>query len=1125
MYRICRAWNRPNNSVASARLVTSFNQEVEADIVYVKHGGTQHMFMHCVDRATRWCATQLLENRTSETLVNTLDTMWVTIFGPMKILIFDGETGLDDESSTWYFQVRGIEKRTSAVHQHTRIADRRVQILRLSIHKIITQLSEEGIAMPSVRVLAEATFVINALSNVSGASPYVAVLGRSPALLPELGPQSLINDDRDEHCPIRHAAKLRALAISTITENTARERLRSALKTHTKPSGGDRAEYYREPTQKDVSGWRGPATVVDLTRLEHGRVGVRTSTDQVLNCRVQDIRHRLAYLSELQAPLSSSSGKAQEYLQETIEQLKLGTVLILGHVMEPSGRWLTSSQSTKHGMMLQSALFVAAHVFQLSDVVAVRIARGVKTLSTKPEYTHTLTLWQGQPMDKSINYLEAEDSKLSTESLLGERWQEARVVQFLSTADTVACVKDNWSARTDHDTPEPAQAIEERSDAGRLSTIPEESHEDERLSQPSQMTADSQVRERVINLLGIQAPDVNACKHTEELVNAVALELSASQPAETSTCDQSYTGWITEHGCEIPSWGFVSRAVNQDEDGLVPIVSSLGEFAPEDIAPLADYQYLDADSTGVYVAVDVEWPFSKTIEGLEHEPCEGESVELRFYEAHGRKAVIDRSDDLLTKEEMKTHSAECLDAVQAELQTWKDLKCFTRRPRCEAPTIIDTKWVFKWKHIGGARKIKARLTLRGFKESGADEQSNFAATATKWSQRLIVSECVLRKWHLASTDISKAFLQGVTYQELAKETNAPVRDVSFELCDRAASVLGRLSGMEGFDPQTEVLHCLKPGTGCRDAPRCFAIKLRHATEAYGLRSTLVDSELEMLWNPQTKAPVLLVLKHVDDLKIAGPPEQIEKFVQHLTQTFGKLEIHWHQFTFCGIKHIQDPNSLEIELNQSDFLKAIKPMSQPEVACKPGTEVMPEHFRKHFLSLLMTIAYAVQSRPDIAVYIAALQKECQQATYESARKLNKVLLWAQKNPKSITYASMSTYPDALVLVSDSAFKARETDGLSMRGLVCLRMQRENLYKTGPVACHLLHTVSKSQRHVTRSTFASELFAANDSMDFGLVQRLSLHELTHGHITWESARILQKSHGSLAANSFLWWMPNR
>ena len=664
------------------------------------------------------------------------------------------------------------------------------------------------------------------------------------------------------------------------------------------------------------------------------------------------------------------------------------------------------------------------------------------------------------------------------------------------------------SARTDHETPEPAQAIEERSDAGRLSTIPEESHEDERLSQPSQMTADSQVREGVINLLGIQAPDVNACKHTEELVNAVALELSASQPAETSTCDQSYTGWITEHGCEIPSWSFVSRAVNQDEDGLVPIVSSLGEFAPEDIAPLADYQYLDADSTGVYVAVDVEWPFSKTIEGLEHEPCEGESVELRFYEAHGRKAVIDRSDDLLTKEEMKTHSAECLDAVQAELQTWKDLKCFTRRPRCEAPTIIDTKWVFKWKHIGGARKIKARLTLRGFKESGADEQSNYAATATKWSQRLIVSECVLRKWHLASTDISKAFLQGVTYQELAKETNAPLRDVSFELCDRAASVLGRLSGMEGFDPQTEVLHCLKPGTGCRDAPRCFAIKLRHATEAYGLRSTLVDSELEMLWNPQTKAPVLLVLKHVDDLKIAGPPEQIEKFVQHLTQTFGKLEIHWHQFTFCGIKHIQDPNSLEIELNQSDFLKAIKPMSQPEVACKPGTEVMPEHFRKHFLSLLMTIAYAVQSRPDIAVYIAALQKECQQATYESARKLNKVLLWAQKNPKSITYASMSTYPDALVLVSDSAFKARETDGLSMRGLVCLRMQRENLYKTGPVACHLLHTVSKSQRHVTRSTFASELFAANDSMDFGLVQRLSLHELTHGHITWESARILQE-----------------
>lgn len=1114
--RICRAWNRPNNSVATARMITAFNQEVEADVVYMKHEAKQYMFVHCVDRATRWCATSIISNRQTESLLNALDTMWVAIFGPMKVLIFDGELGLDDEASTWYFQVRGIEKRTSAVHQHTRIADRRVQILKNSIHKILGQFAEEGIAMPFVRVLAEATFVINAISTAAGSSPYVAVMGRSPALMPELGPRELINDDRDEQCPIRHAARLRATAISTIAENTARERLRGAWKTHTRPTGeelkfnvGDSVEYYREPTNRDVSGWRGPAVVADLTRLEHGRVGIRTSTDQVINCRVQDVRHRLAYLQELQAPISSQPGKAQEYLQSSLEELKPGTVMILGQVLEPGGNWIQSSQTTKHGLILHASLFIATTMFQLTDVVAVRVASGVKTLTPKPEYTHSLTLWWIKTTDRNISYHEASETRLHAESLAGDLWKEIKLVQFLCVADVTACIKDNWRVRSDENVT--AQDNQENRDhvaSDRLSTIPEEDG-DGHGSSISIQSANSQAATRVLEFFGKSA-DLSDCTVEEkQALGSICLDLEAeAESTPEEIVDQSFTMWHTASEVDIPSWQFVESFMCQEEDGLQCVEETLGEYAVEDMTFPDNHMYLDADEQGVYVAIDVQWPLSKVVEGLPTTPSPNDTVEIRCYEAHTRKAVIDRSDDLLTQEEMRQNAAECLDAVHQELKTWKDLKCFTRRPRHEAPTIIDTKWVFKWKYISGVRKIRARLTLRGFKESGSDDQNNYAATATKWSQRLIVSECVLRRWSLASTDISKAFLQGVTYEELAQETNQTKRDVSFELCNRAAVALRKLPGMEGFDTQTEVLHCLKPGTGCRDAPRCFAIKLRQATKSFGLKSTLVDSELEMLWDPSTKQPTMLILKHVDDIKIAGPKQQIEAFVNHLMQTFGKLEIHWHQFTFCGIKHIQNPETCEIEMNQTEFIKAIKVMPQPEIANKPGGEIMPTSLQKHFLSLLMTIAYAVQSRPDIAVYVAALQKESQQATFKSARKLNKVLLWAQKNPRSIKYNQLDSYPDTLVLVSDSAFRAREQDGLSMRGLACLRMSRNDLDKQGDMKCHLLHTVSKSQRHVTRSTFASELFAGNDSMDFGLLQRLSLHEMCFGHITWERARQLQE-----------------
>ena len=1105
--RICRTWARPTDSIASGRLVTAFNHEVEADIVFVRYRGEQKQFLHLVDRAVKWCATCEILEKTTEVLLDAIDTAWVSIFGPMKVLTVDGELGLDNESSTWYFQVRGIEKRTTAVNQHPRIADRRVQILRGSIHKIMTQLNQDGIAMPFKRILAEATFVINAVSNTSGVSPYVAVMGRAPALMPELGPRAAINDDRDQACPIVGAARVRELAIQTITEETARQRLRTALKTPTRPSGeemefkvGDSVEYFREPSNKDISGWRGPATIVDMSRLESGRVGIRTSTDQVLNCRTQDIRHRLVYLAELSTEMSSQAGQAQQHLQQALEQLTAGSTATLGQTKQDNDMWSDSSANTKHRMTLHAALYLAEVLFQLQDVVAVRIARGVKSLPERSSFSHSFTIWWLLPGDRNIRYHESSETKIMTPSFAGDNWQEVRLVQYLCCAQNAACVSRNW--RIQDDAPAgieqqdvPAAAIP----ADRLSTIPEETEREISTPRTHQSSQDQQDEdhESVVQMFG-----------EESLPRDAAFLSCLQEAAETlqqTGEEQSYRRQ-DEDPDKHPRWSYLSHIANLTDDGLESLVSVLGESAFENQEQSSDDRIIDADEQGIYIAIEVPWPEAKFVEGLDRQPVDGEVVEIRCYESHSRKAVIDRSDDLLTAEEMKQNAEACLEAMFRELKTWHDLKCFSRKRRSEAACTIDTRWVFKWKYVDGKRTIRARLTLRGFKEFGADNQSNFAATATKWSQRLIVSECVLRSWCLASTDISKAFLQGVSYSEIAAETGQPERDVNFDVCSRTVPLVQKLPGFHDWNPIEEVLHCLKPGTGCRDAPRAFSMQFRKATKAFGLVSSLIDSELELMYKDGQLC--MMILKHVDDIKLVGSKEIIEALVQHLSRTFGKLTIEWHEFTFCGIKHVQDPHSKEITLDQTSFLQAIKPMSQPEVLTSPGENQMPESLQRHFLSLLMTVAYAVQSRPDIAVYIAALQKESKTATYAAARRLNKVLLWAQKNPKKITYRQLSSYPDCLALVSDSAFKAREDSGLSMRGMIAIRIDSKSLLKTGRMQCHLLHTVSKTQRHVTRSTFASELFAATDSMDYGLVQILSLEELLVGNLSWEQARELQQ-----------------
>ena len=146
---------------------------------------------------------------------------------------------------------------------------------------------------------------------------------------------------------------------------------------------------------------------------------------------------------------------------------------------------------------------------------------------------------------------------------------------------------------------------------------------------------------------------------------------------------------------------------------------------------------------------------------------------------------------------------------------------------------------------------------------------SYAGTSQRYSQRMLVSEAVKKGWDICTTDISKAFLQGVTYKELAEATGEPLREVNFYLPAYCIPILRKIEGYQDFDPNKEVLHCEKPGTGCNDAPRCFSIKLAKVTrDICGLMPSTIDNELCMKHVQQNGRNVLcaLMANHVDDLK-------------------------------------------------------------------------------------------------------------------------------------------------------------------------------------------------------------------------------------------------------------------
>ena len=175
------------------------------------------------------------------------------------------------------------------------------------------------------------------------------------------------------------------------------------------------------------------------------------------------------------------------------------------------------------------------------------------------------------------------------------------------------------------------------------------------------------------------------------------------------------------------------------------------------------------------------------------------------------------------------------------MQTWAKLSCFSRKPRTGARNIIDTRWVIKWKweipttsissgrspsEAAAVRSIRARLTVRGFKDTEKADVERYAGTSSKCSQKLLVPESVRQHWDICAADISKAFLQGLSYKELAEITGEPPREVNFYLPANNIPLLRTLAGFENFDPAREALHCDKPGTGLIDAPRCFPSSFR-----------------------------------------------------------------------------------------------------------------------------------------------------------------------------------------------------------------------------------------------------------------------------------------------------------
>ena len=82
---------------------------------------------------------------------------------------------------------------------------------------------------------------------------------------------------------------------------------------------------------------------------------------------------------------------------------------------------------------------------------------------------------------------------------------------------------------------------------------------------------------------------------------------------------------------------------------------------------------------------------------------------------------------------------------------------------------------------------------------------------------------------LGTNDVEKAFLQGMTVQEVAEAIGKPQEETYFALPTGSAAILRKIAGYEHYDESTHVLLALKASTGTVGAPRAFSLKLAKIT--------------------------------------------------------------------------------------------------------------------------------------------------------------------------------------------------------------------------------------------------------------------------------------------------------
>ena len=1117
--KICRMWKAPGRrSMTTSSLAERFGEVVQVDLLFIE----EFIVVHLIDEAIRWTATQLVPDRQASTIIKAITGMWLKLFGPMQCLVSDQEGGLASEEAAVWAERWKLSLRLKAKGQHAVVVERHHDILRDALHKMLAQARSERLLVDFEDILSEATYIKNAMLNIAGTSPYVALLGRFPQILAEFesqGQSALTDGDGGIRGASRHSVRLREIAVMTIAQSQATQRMQLAERSNSRITGqlldlrcGDTVEIFRQPNQKDLTGWRGPAQIVDVTTIPHGHVSVRWG-GRTMSVRMQDLRRAVLFVG-----LTDDGSVPLHYLRQYMLSVTSG-IMTLAWVFNADG-WRLSRAATENPDVFRAILHVAINEFSIAKCLGARIGRGVHVLHGLSSIEYCTLYWwpaKNPQLYKTIQH--GGQHTLELKQLFGQAdMSDICWCQFLSTSSREARVLRRNNPEVPQLAPDPDEpmgsARDDVSVVTRIATSRSDQSMDDQFQpppsppqHPRQAMSTTSTRREPFDIPDqdwrrIRPPTISPQPTRSRSRHATSTN-DTPNPSPTVSRDGPRRPTFTDRE-PLPD---LKRSRTNDREQSTNQTSNASS-SWEGINPVNVPVPSSTVSAGTAPVLPIDSDSDRgtdtTIEYEDFVVFYHDTLQMVFLSEDGTP-VVHRDLNELTKAEIDANWELVAAAIRAELKAFSDNKSFILAKAGTSQNAMTSRWVIRWKIINGVKSVKARLTVHGFKDCDANWLQTYAGTAARWSQRVVTSVAAQQSWEILTADIGNAFLKGLTFKELAELTGEPERRASFHPPKGYESFINELPNMSSYDRATMELLMLVPIYGLKDAPRGWRKKLHITLLALGGKPLRTDQAMYCWHNAKTKALSMLLSAHVDDLKVTGEVSMLEMLLSSLTSKFGKLKVQRRHFEHCGVMYDQ-AEDFSVTTHQNHYVTGLKAVDMTAVDTSKPLTPLTELQHSDYLSLLGGLSWLSQTRLDVCIYVQALQRAAQKPTIGHLQRLNCVVKWVRRKPAFLHFCKLIGTIKVAV-ISDAAFRREDVTGLAMRGCIIALAEAHPSQPGGRI--QIIDYYSRRQRRVVRSTFGAELNALVDGFETGKLLAFTMAELMDSSHTLASLRVLEEA----------------